>query len=108
MERLRTRGDVARYSFTTTLEGVKLRFRWAWNPRSAAWYCAIEDDAGTVLVQGQRVSPGSPLIADSTITGLPPGRLFVTGPDPYLQAALGDSVQVYYVTAAEVAALGSS
>jgi len=104
MQRLRTRGDVDRYSFTATLEGVKLRFRWEWNARSAAWYCAIESDAGTVLVRGQRVSPGSPLIADDTIDGLPPGLLFAAGPDPYLKEALGDSVEVYYATAAEVAA----
>lgn len=101
MERIRTRGDLDRFSMTSIFEDVALSFAFRWNPRAGAWVVDVSDSDGTSLAEGLRLTPGSPLVPDVTLLGLPPGRLFVLGEDPYERDALGEGVQIYYATASE-------
>lgn len=100
---LPTRGDVLRYRRRYSLDGVTITLRLAWRQRSGAWYVDVLDGRDEPIVVGQRLSPSAPLAPDATAPGLPPGQLWVTGPDRYGREQLGTDVQIVYLTAAELA-----
>lgn len=93
--------DVFTQRFVLDAVEVSLTFRWL--PRPFAWYVSAALADGTAVCDTFRVTPGSALLPDATFPGLPPGKLFVTGPDPYPRDALGAQVVVLYADAAEVA-----
>ena len=100
---LKTRGNSYAYRFASVLEGVALTFTFRWSPRGAAWYADVHTADGVAICEGIRVTPGSPIIPDTTRAGLPPGVVFVQGSDPYERSSFGDRVEVFYATAAEIA-----
>jgi hypothetical protein len=95
--------DRYRSTSTVTLDGVAISIRMTWSDAGGAWYADVMDADGVELVTGARVSGDSPLLSTTTMVGLPPGRLVVLGPDPYDRTALGRSLGIYYLTAAEIA-----
>jgi hypothetical protein len=95
------------------LDGVTYTLSFRWNVRASGWYLDIWDETGTVLyVAGVRVVANYPLCA--YFTGRqPPGHLvFVDTSGQGLDPGLSDlgsasaRVQLYYLTAAELAQLG--
>lgn len=85
-------------------------FEFIWNDRDQSWYCQIGDSQENLLAGSVRVVLGKSLFGRYVNPNLPPGQFTVidtTGQDQDAGLAdLGSRVQVWYVTAAEVVALG--
>lgn len=86
-----------------TLDGVSVTLRVYWIELLGAWYLDLLDGSGEEVAVGVPIAPGSRLALPGAGESIPPGRLVALGPDPYPREALGDAVQLYYVTAAELA-----
>jgi hypothetical protein len=92
------------------LDGVEFVLDTAWNARASAWTMTIADTdeqpirAGVFLRRGHRLLRG---IADSR---RPPGDLLVLGRTEQLgiDAFASGDASLFYVTAAELSALGVS
>ena len=95
-----------RYQFTITLDEVEVGMRVYWLPRCAGWYVDLLTPAGEDVATGIRITPQAPLAVPGSWDGAPPGRFVVTGPARYGREDLGTQVQVWYLTADEVAAAG--
>lgn len=88
---------------TYTLDGVPVTLRVYWIELLGAWYLDLLDGAGVALATGVPIAPGSRLALPGAGEGIPPGRFVALGPDPYAREDLGGAVQLYYLTAAELA-----
>lgn len=95
-----------RYQFTITLDEVEVGMRVYWLPRCAGWYVDLLTPAGEDVATGIRITPQAPLAVPGSWDGAPPGRFVVTGPARYGREDLGTQVQVWYLTADEVAEAG--
>lgn len=95
-----------RYEFDDVFEGVTVGFRVYWIPRCAGWYLDLLTPAGEDVATGIRITPQAPLAVPGSWDGAPPGRFVVTGPARYGREDLGTQVQVWYLTADEVAEAG--
>ena len=103
---LPTLTDEARYSFSIDLEDVEFKFDFEWNERAGAWLFSITDANGDVLLAGQRVIVGFPLLNRFRDIRLPAGWLEAVdttgaGLDPAF-ADLGDRVKLLYIPSAEI------
>lgn len=92
--------------FEVELEGRSYIFRFRFNVRDGCWYFDLSTAEGVSLRAGVRVVLETPLLRGVS-TELPPGQLFAsdsTGKQvPPGADDLGQRVQVYYLTAAELA-----
>jgi len=92
--------DWPQHTITVALDGVVYEIRFTYRKRTASWYLDLVDPDGVALLLTRRLSPDfTP--TGGLITAGPPGALLATGPDPYQR----DEVQLWYLTAEEVAAL---
>lgn len=97
---------------TPTLEGVTYTLHMQWDETSALWLLRVLDNLGqTVLMGDQAMVAEWPLYASRVLDlRQPPGLFFVRdtanqGENPTLDG-LGARWQLWYFSAAEVAALG--
>jgi len=104
------RSDLTYFSLLVPLDGVNYTLQFRWNLRENAWYMDVLNEAGdTVLIGGIAIVVSYPLA--SQFTGRSPPGIFAatdtTGEnvDPGIND-LGDRVKLFYVTAAELAAVG--
>ena len=95
-----------RYQFTITLDEVEVGMRVYWLPRCAGWYVDLLTPAGEDIATGIRITPQAPLAVPGSWDGAPPGRFITVGPARYGREDLGTQVQVWYLTADEVAEAG--
>jgi hypothetical protein len=98
------------FDLQVTLDGVTYSIEFRWNTRGLAWFINVWDEQlQTLFLAGVRLVVNYPLA--NWITGRqPPGALAIIdtsglGIDPGL-GDLGVRHQLYYGTAAELAALG--
>lgn len=91
------------FATSADLEGVTLRLAFRWLDRIGVWVCIATTPEGVLLGMEQIVRPGGRILLDVRDPRIPPGRLEWRGPDPYRRADLGITVQLVYLTAAEVA-----
>lgn len=96
------------FSVNAVLDGVNYTLEFRWNTYDSRWYVRILDEMGQTILAGDcRVSADTPIYASST-QRTPPGFLYPFDSsgqalDPGL-SDLGARVQLWYITAAEVAA----
>lgn len=84
-------------------ERYTIRFAFRWLPRVGRWYVTpTTTDTLDPLGVEQRVGASSRLLLDSRVATIPPGRFYFLGEDPYVRRSLGDTIRLYYLTAAEV------
>lgn len=95
------------YDQRTELDGVEYLFTFRWNARRERWTFSIDGLDGTPILTGQTISLWVPL--NRRAVGGPPGVLMAIpeddSTDPPGLLELGARVRLYYLTAAEVAAL---
>lgn len=99
---LPTFADLPAYSYAVDLDGVRHRLRFRWFDRLGAWYLDLYTADGEPLLEGARLSPGWGPWAGLARADLPAGQLYVRGVDPYTRDALGDAVELVYLTADDV------
>jgi hypothetical protein len=81
---------------------IRLLFRWL--PRVERWACMPTTvDTREPLALEQHVVANARLLLDVRVPSVPPGRFVWVGEDPYPRDALGDTLRLLYLTAAEVA-----
>lgn len=106
-----TRSDgTPHYSFSCELDGAMYGFEFRWNERAKSWFASLSDADGAPILSGQRVRAGAALFHLAVSTRKPPGFFAVVdttgqGRHPGL-TDLGARVVLYYLPAADVAALG--
>lgn len=94
----------------TDLDNATYRFTFDWSGRESAWYMAIADINGTIIRAGIRLAPNWRILRKLRHPSRPPGELIVIDPQG-LGITLdnfGDGVQLVYLDAAEVEALGGT
>lgn len=97
------------YDFTTVLDSVSYGFHVRWNGRDGAWFFDLMTIDGAPIAMGIKIVLGCFLGERCTDPNFPAGKMIVgessgSGLDAGLDD-MGSRVNVYYYTAAEVAAL---
>lgn len=73
-----TRTDGAPYySFTLLLEDVTYELEFRWVERAAAWFMAISDAGGALLLASRRLVLGVPITMRFKNPALPPGDFYL-------------------------------
>lgn len=102
--------NLARYSQVVTLAGTAYTLTFDWNTRDETWTMSIGTANGTVIVRGLKVVPGTNLTSRFKDTRLPEGSFVCFNTKDSVSApgrdSLVEEVQVWFLTSAEVAALG--
>ena len=82
---------------TTQLEGQSYVFEFNWNSRIDRWSLGIKNIDGTPILDGALLCIGVELLrtVPNTLTYVPPGILYVAGPDDPTLATIGDSFLIY-------------
>jgi hypothetical protein len=93
----------------TTLDGTDYLLDFAWSARSAAWFLSVYDADEIAIVESVKLISDRPLLYRvASDARCPPGALVAFDPTGLIKAAdfdqLGTSVELWYVTGAEVAA----
>lgn len=84
---------------------TKVRIAFRWLPRVGRWACVVTDPSTKVPIGiEQHVTDGGILLLDVRLPGVPPGTFVFRGEDPYGRDDLGETIRLYYLTAAEVSA----
>lgn len=104
-----TAGDAFAFAVSPELEDgdaeytIRLDFRWL--PRIGRWVCTPTTTAQPFTPIGieQVVTANGRLLLDTRADGMPPGRFYWLGQDPYSRRSLGETIRLVYLTAAEVA-----
>ena len=99
------RSDLRKHRQRVILDGTEYRIVLTWRQRQRSWYCDVYNQTGDPLAVGRRVSPAWSPTRTATDERLPPGALFAIGRDGYRRSDLGDDLQVWYYSGAEIAAL---
>lgn len=111
IRRLPVRVGVPFQRFQVELDGALYGVELRWNWRAPAWSLTLRDANETTLRQGVRVCLGTALLPPRRSAAFPPGELLLVdrggqGVDPGLDD-LGDSAELVYMDAAEVAGVGT-
>jgi hypothetical protein len=101
--------DTAFWTQRMTLEGTDYVLSFSWNGRAEAWFVELLDLDSTPLLGPLKLTTNRPLFLRHHYLGtIPPGELFAFDPTYTIDAPdyteLGTSVELFYLTADEVAA----
>jgi hypothetical protein len=103
-------GATPHYSFQCELDGATFTFEFIWNDRDGAWYMQVGDGEENLLVGATRVVLGTLFTARVRNSALFTGQLQAKDTSGQNIDAgiedLGSRVQIWYFTAAEIAANG--
>ncbi|HEX5201304.1 MAG TPA: hypothetical protein VFW27_15335 [Actinoplanes sp.] len=83
---------------TIALDGVQYQYRLIYRERRASWYLDLYAEDGAPIALGRRLSPGWSMTVG--VPDGPGGALVAIGYDPYPR----DGVELWYITAVELAA----
>lgn len=89
---------------TVALGGVQYRLTLTWRERTSSWYADIAAADGTDIVRGRRLSTRWTIMYGLQVEGWQGGDIMVVGREPYEQSDLGQDLQLWYYSAAELAA----
>lgn len=81
---------------TVTLDAAQYRLRTYWRDRQASWFMDLREADDTEIFLGRRLSPGGDPFSGIKPENGPPGVLWCIGPDAYVRADLGTSLQLWY------------
>jgi hypothetical protein len=107
-----TTPSVPSYTQRTTLDGREYQFEFRWNTRDSAWYFHIADEQGAHIRSAIKVVLDWPLLRRIVDERRPPGSIMAidssgTSTNPTLDD-FGTRVKLYYLDAAELAAIEAS
>ena len=104
--------DLTAGTTTQTWDDRQIQIRTTFRERTGAWYMDLFELDGTPIVFGRRVSPGFAPLLGLGLEGvqLPrgPALVILGADDPYLRAALGDTLTLLLLSAEEVDELSTT
>lgn len=82
---------------TTSLEGRPYVFTFDWNSRTNRWTFALATESGTRILDGALLCIGFDLLrtVPNTLDFVPPGSLYLVGPDDPTLETIGDCDLLY-------------